>query len=94
MAIVVIFNTHLITGSTLYGQVKLIGRTQVEVKDSEAAKSTTKNIKNTKSKANDSIHQKRKDEKSYDSKISENFITEPGLSVPLAIIACSFTDTI
>lgn len=61
----------------MFAHVKIIGRTQSEIKDSEAVKTASRNIKNTKSKTNESIH--KRDEKLNDSKRrNENLITEPG----------------
>lgn len=76
--IVLTFNASLIAGSSLFGQVKLMGETQPEVKESEAVRSAPKSIRNTKSKANESIHKNKKDVKLLDSKRNENLITEPG----------------
>lgn len=60
----------------MYGHVKVVGRSQSEVKSGEAIKSASKC---TKSKANESIHQKKKDEKLHESKRrDENMVTEPG----------------
>lgn len=62
----------------MFGQIKLTGKAQSEVKDSEAVKFTPKNVRGTKSKANESIHRNKKDEKLSESKRNENLTTEPG----------------
>lgn len=54
----------------------MIGQTQLEVKGSKAIESASKS---TKSKANESTHQNKKDEKLYEQKRrNENLVTEPG----------------
>lgn len=60
----------------MFGHVNIIGKTQAEVKGSEAIKFSSKS---TKSKASESTHQNKKDEKLYEQRRrNDNLATEPG----------------